>query len=112
MKQKRKPIFIRQCDYCGVDIQTNEPNSDSYVITAEQKIFCLQQTPGKPAFKDCLEDYINDRKKNVQIKEKQKEEKRLFSQKKISVQEKQKVINKFETYLNELKRRSYAKRLS
>jgi hypothetical protein len=36
MRRKRhRPIFVRNCDYCGTQLQTNEPNSDSYVITAE-----------------------------------------------------------------------------
>merc|ERR1711871_378887 len=90
MRRKRKPVFMRQCDWCGTDLQTNEPNSDSYVMTVDHKIFCKIHTPGKEPFKDCLSDYAEDRRKNVQEK-KQKKEERLRPQQKISVQEKEKV---------------------
>ena len=55
-RKKRKPIFVRNCDYCGEELQTNEPNSDSYVITAEHKIFCKIHYVGQEPIKDCLED--------------------------------------------------------
>jgi len=71
--------------------------------------FCRIQTPGYPAEKDCLEDYIKEKNKNVQ---KVEEEKSIQSQKKISVQEKEKVIKKFDDYLAELKKKKYEKRLS
>ena len=100
---------MQPCDWCGTDIQTNEPNSDSYVINAEHKIFCKIHIPGKEPFKDCLEDYAKDRRKNVQEK-KQKKEERLQSQKKISVQEKEKVSKKFDAYLFELKQKSRRQR--
>jgi len=48
---------MRQCDWCGTELQTNEPGSDSYVITNKHKIFCKIHTPGKEPFKDCLSDY-------------------------------------------------------
>ena len=95
MKRKTKRVFMRQCDWCGTDLQTNEPGSDSYVINQEHKIFCKIHTPGQEPFKDCLADYAEDRRKNVQEKIKKKQE-RLQPQKKVSVQEKEKVIKKFE----------------
>ena len=101
--------MLRQCDWCGDDIQTNHPNSDPYVINAEHKIFCKIHTPGKEPFKDCLEDYVKDRRKNVQEK-KQKKEERLFTQQKISVQEKEKVSKKFDNFLAELKQKSRRQR--
>ena len=33
-RKKHTPIFVRKCDHCGTELQTNEPGSDSYVITA------------------------------------------------------------------------------
>ena len=69
-RKKRKPIFVRNCDYCGEELQTNEPNSDSYVITAEHKIFCKIHYVGQEPIKDCLEDYINDKKKSKKGKKK------------------------------------------
>ena len=109
MRRKRKPVFMRQCDWCGTDLQTNEPNSDSYVMTVDHKIFCKIHTPGKEPFKDCLSDYAEDRRKNVQEK-KQKKEERLRPQQKISVQEKEKVIKKFDAFLAELKLKSRRQR--
>ena len=100
---------MRQCDWCGTDLQTNEPGSDSYVINQEHKIFCIIHTPGKEPFKDCLADYAEDRRKNVQEKIKKKQE-RLQPQKKVSVQEKEKVIKKFDAFLFELKQKSRRQR--
>ena len=118
MKRKRhRPIFVRNCDYCGTQLQTNEPNSDSYVITAEHKIFCKIHYVGEEPIKDCLEDYI--RSKNVRKKEEQekglfnKQEKQLYEEDK----EKEKISRaanaaKLDEYLKELKRKKYEKRLS
>ena len=75
-RKKRQPIFVRNCDYCGTQLQTNEPNSDSYVITAEHKIFCKIHYVGEPPIKDCLEDYI--RSKNVRTEQIQKEMKKIL----------------------------------
>ena len=69
-RKKHRPIFVRNCDYCGTQLQTNEPNSDSYVITAEHKIFCKIHYVGEEPIKDCLEDYI--RSKNVRKSKKKK----------------------------------------
>ena len=74
-RKKRKPIFVRNCDYCGEELQTNEPNSDSYVITAEHKIFCKIHYVGQEPIKDCLEDYINDKRKN-NVRKKEEKQKR------------------------------------
>ena len=100
---------MRQCDWCGTELQTNEPGSDSYVITNKHKIFCKIHIPGKEPFKDCLADYAEDRRKNVQEKIKKKQE-RLQPQKKVSVQEKEKVIKKFDAFLFELKQKSRRQR--
>ena len=112
-RKKRKPIFVRNCDYCGEELQTNEPNSDSYVITAEHKIFCKIHYVGQEPIKDCLEDYINDKRKNnvrkKEEKQKRQEEVSLLTQKKISVQERQKVIKKLDAYLAELNQKQRLK---
>ena len=57
-----------QCDWCGDDIKTNEPNSDPYVINLEHKYFCKIHTIGKEPFKDCLDEYSKHKEKNVQEK--------------------------------------------
>ena len=120
-RKKHRPIFVRNCDYCGTQLQTNEPNSDSYVITAEHKIFCKIHYVGEPPIKDCLEDYI--RSKNVrtkQIQEKSQEQRRLQSISKEQLQEKQekkkevrlKNLAKLEAYQKELKLKSWRQRAS
>ena len=117
-RKKRQPIFVRNCDYCGTQLQTNEPNSDSYVITAEHKIFCKIHYVGEEPIKDCLEDYI--RSKNVrskQIQEKSKEQRRIqsISEKQPEEIKKEKEIRlknlqKLEAYQKELKLKQWQKR--
>ena len=110
MRRKRhRPIFVRNCDYCGTQLQTNEPNSDSYVITAEHKIFCKIHYVGEPPIKDCLEDYIRS-KKNVRNETKKIYEKQYEEKKEISKKEKEKVLKKFEDYLFELKQKQRRQR--
>ena len=123
MRRKRhRPIFVRKCDYCGTQLQLNEPNSDSYVVTAEHKYFCKIHHVGEEPIKDCLEDYIRS-KKNVQKKEK---ESSLWTQQKVSFQdkenEKEKVLTDRKTairkldelkqFLNKKKQASFQKRPS
>jgi len=110
MRRKRHtPIFVRKCDYCGTELKTNEPNSDSYVITAEHKIFCKIHYVGEPPIKDCLEDYIRS-KKNVRNETKKIYEKQYEEKKEISKKEKEKVLKKFEDYLFELKQKQRRQR--
>ena len=102
-RKKRKPIFVRNCDYCNESLQTNEPNSDSYVITAEHKIFCKIHYVGQEPIKDCLEDYINDKRKNY-VRKKEEKQKRLEEVEKIK--KSKKVLDGFDNYLAELKQKS------
>ena len=98
MRRKRHtPIFVRKCDHCGTELQTNEPNSDSYVITAAHQIFCKIHYVGEEPIKDCLEDYI--RSKNVRNEKKKVDEKYDEEKKEISKKEKEKIIKKFDDYL-------------
>ena len=109
MRRKRHtPIFVRKCDYCGTELKTNEPNSDSYVITAEHKIFCKIHYVGEPPIKDCLEDYI--RSKNVRNEKKKVDEKYDEEKKEISKKEKEKVLKKLDDYLFELKQKQRRQR--
>ena len=110
MRRKRhRPIFVRKCDYCGTELQLNEPNSDSYVVTVEHKYFCKIHYVGEEPIKDCLEDYI--RSKNVRKIEKEKEQRRLQSNCKEQFQKEQKEkkevrlknLAKLEAYQKELK---------
>ena len=103
-RKKHRPIFVRNCDYCGTQLQTNEPNSDSYVITAEHKIFCKIHYVGEEPIKDCLEDYIRS-KKNVRNETKKINEIQHQEKKEISKKEKEKVLKKLDDYLFELKQK-------
>ena len=117
-RKKRQPIFVRKCDYCGTELKLNEPNSDSYVVTAEHKTFCIIHHVGEEPIKDCLEDYI--RSKNVrskQIQEKSKEQRRIqsISEKQPEEIKKEKEIRlknlqKLEAYQKELKLKQWQKR--
>ena len=103
MRRKRhRPIFVRKCDFCRTELQLNEPNSDSYVVTAEHKYFCKIHHVGEEPIKDCLEDYIRS-KKNVQKKEK---ESSLWTQQKVGFQnkenEKEKVLTDRKTAIRKL----------
>ena len=116
MRRKRhRPIFVRNCDYCGTQLQTNEPGSDSYVITNEHKIFCRIHIPGQEPIKDCLEDYIRS-KKNVRNETKKINE--IQHQEKKEIQkEKEKILRlkniaKLEAYQKELKLKQWRQRAS
>ena len=121
MRRKRhRPIFVRNCDYCGTQLQTNEPNSDSYVITAEHKIFCKIHYVGEPPIKDCLEDYIRSKKnvRNEQVFEKSEKQRWLQSKSEKQPEEIQKEkkeirlknLKKLEAYQKELKLKQWQKR--
>ena len=125
MRRKRHtPIFVRKCDYCGTELKTNEPNSDSYVITVEHKIFCKIHYVGEEPIKDCLEDYIRSKKNAKTLQE--KKESRLWTQQKVGFQnkenEKEKVLTDRKTairkldelkqFLNKKKQASFQKRPS
>ena len=85
---KKNLIYAKRCDYCKREITLNGRESDSYVVTAELKTFCLIQKPGKPATRDCMAAYLNNIKqklhghtfkKELEKKEKEKNETRLTS---------------------------------
>ena len=112
---KKKLIYAKRCDYCKREITLNGRESDSYVVTAELKTFCLIQTSGKPAERDCMADYLNNIKqklhehtfkKELEKKDKEKEEeekqKRLASAPRMT-----KLADDF---LAELKQREFNKR--
>ena len=121
MRRKRHtPIFVRKCDHCGTELKTNEPNSDSYVITAEHKIFCKIHYVGEEPIKDCLEDYIRSKKnvRNEQVFKKSEKQRWLQSKSKEQPEEIQKEkkeirlknLQKLEAYQKELKLKQWQKR--
>ena len=76
---KKNLIYAKRCDYCKREITLNGKESDSYVVTAELKTFCLIQTPGKPAERDCMAAYLNNIKSKsneLSIKKELEQEKR------------------------------------
>ena len=108
-----RPIFVRNCDYCGTELKLNEPNSDSYLVTIEHKYFCKIHHVGEEPIKDCLEDYIRS-KKNVRTKQIQEKSK---SQKDEKSQEEKKILRlknlaKLEAYQKELKLKQWRQRAS
>ena len=119
-RKKHRPIFVRNCDYCGTQLQTNEPNSDSYVITAEHKIFCKIHYVGEEPIKDCLEDYIRSKSNAKTLRKKEEEQRRIQSISKEQLQKEQKEkkevrlknLAKLEAYQKELKLKSWRQRAS
>ena len=90
MDTKKKLIYAKRCDYCKREITLNGRESDSYVVTAELKTFCLIQTPGKPAERDCMADYLNNIKQKLhehtfkkELEKKEKEEEEKEKEKKL-----------------------------
>lgn len=79
MRKKSQLQVEVTCDYCGSKTET-------FVATPDHLRFCRIQTPGKEPEKDCMTDYYR-RKNNVQ----KKEIEGIFSQEKISLQEKEEV---------------------
>ena len=57
-KRKRKIVIAPKCDYCG-------KNNESFIVTATHHTFCMEQTPGHPAIKDCHTDWLNHKDINV-----------------------------------------------
>ena len=85
-RRKRQLRIAVKCDYC-------KTRTESFVVTAEHLRFCRLQTPGFPPDKDCMEDYLNEKKK-------QKES--IYAQKKEQLQEEEKVLTDKTTALKKL----------
>ena len=114
-RKKRKPHIEVKCDHCG-------SMTDRFVVNMEHKRFCRHQYVGFPPERDCMGDYIEE-KKNVQKKEK---ESSLWTQQKVGFQdkenEKEKVLTDRKTairkldelkqFLNKKKQASFQKRPS
>ena len=95
---KKNLIYAKRCDYCKREITLNGRESDRYVVTAELKTFCLIQTPGKPAERDCMKNYLNDLNSK---QKKYKEEKKIILPR---------VLAKLEALSQELKQRQFKNR--
>ena len=90
-RKKAKPHIEVKCDYCG-------SMTDRFVVNMEHKRFCRHQHVGFPAERDCMADYIEE-KKNVQKKEK---EKGLFSQEKVCIQKEEIKLTDKDTAIRKL----------
>ena len=86
-RKKGQPRIAVECDYC-------KTKTESFVVTAEHLKFCRLQTPGFPPNKDCMEDYLNEKKKEKQS---------IYAQKEKQLQEeKEKVLTDKTTALKKL----------
>jgi hypothetical protein len=91
MKIKKKLIYSHKCDWCNRELILNGKDSDSYIVTAEFQYFCIIQTPGKPAERDCFKNYLENKKnkyeytfkKRLEEKEEQEEKKEEEKEKKL-----------------------------
>ena len=112
MKTKKKQIFSHKCDWCNEELILNGKESDSYVVTAEWKYFCINQTPGKPAEKDCMADYLNNIKKklNEYTFKKELEKKETKEEKQKRLASAPRMTKLADDFLAELKQREFNRR--
>ena len=120
MKIKKKNIFVHKCDYCNRVLTLNGPDYDTYVINAEHKYFCIIQTPGKVAERDCLKNYLEDKKKKNEYtikkrldkkEEKQKEKKEEEEQEKEKrLEARPRVLAKLNALAQDFKQRQFKNR--
>ena len=111
---KKNLIYAKRCDYCKREITLNGRESDGYVVTAQLKTFCLIQTPGKPAERDCMADYINNikkKEKELSFKKELEQEKRQ-EEKENKMKSMPRVLAKLDALQKEFKDREWKERLS
>ena len=115
---KHKRIRARQCDWCKREIILNGPNADPFVVTGEWKYFCIVQTPGQPAERDCMADYLNDLKRKpheLSVKkelEKEEKQKQKEEEKEKKVKSTPRVLARLDALRKEFKDRERKERLS
>ena len=114
--KKKKPIYVHKCDYCNRELTLNGPDYDTYVINAEHKYFCIIQTPGKAAERDCLKNYLEDKKKKNEytikkrLEKKEEEQKEKEEEKEKRLEAKPRVLAKLAQLQKELKEKSFKNR--
>ena len=117
MKIKKKQIFSHKCDYCNRELILNGKDSDSYVVTAEYKYFCIIQTPGKPAERDCMKNYLEiNKKKNEytfkkKLEKKEEEQKEKEEEKEKRLEARPRVLAKLEELNKFLKEKQFKNRI-
>jgi|TARA_B100001971_G_C17726097_1_gene303601 hypothetical protein len=83
-----KPIKVRECFHCKADIHIK---TDPFVINGTGQIFCHRQIPGYEPTKDCMSDYLKNKKdkhelpikKKLEEKERQKETEKEKEEKRL-----------------------------
>ena len=116
MKTKKKLIYSHKCDWCNRELILNGKDSDSYVVTAEYKYFCIIQTPGKPAERDCMKNYLeNNKKKNEytfkkRLEEEEKQEEKE-EEKEKRLEARPRVLAKLEELNKFLKEKQFKNRI-
>ena len=117
MKTKKKQIYSHKCDYCNRELILNGKDSDSYVVTAEFKYFCIIQTPGKPAERDCMKNYLEDIKKKNEypikkrLEEKEEQEEKEEEEKEKRLEAKPRVLAKLAELNKFLKEKQFKNRI-
>ena len=118
LKARKSLIFARNCDWCNKQITLNGKDGDPFVINMEQKYFCIEQTPGKPAERDCMADYLNNIKQKhyehtfKKELEKEKEQKEKEEEKEKKIKSMPRVLAKLDALQKEFKDREWKERLS
>ena len=117
MKTKKKLIYSHKCDWCNRELILNGKDSDSYVVTAEYKYFCIIQTPGKPAERDCMKNYLEDLKKKneypikKELEKKEEEQKEKEEEKEKRLEARPRVLAKLEELNKFLKEKQFKNRI-
>ena len=83
-----KPIKVRECFHCKADIHIK---TDPFVINGTGQIFCHRQITGYEPTKDCMSDYLKNKKdkyelpikKKLEEKERQEETKEEKEEKRL-----------------------------
>ena len=115
-KRKKKNIYVHKCDYCNRELTLNGPDYDTYVITAEHKYFCIIQTRGKPAERDCMKNYLENKKKKNEytfkkkLEKKEEKQKEKEEEKEKRLEARPRVLAKLAQLQKELKEKSFKNR--
>ena len=112
MQTKKKLIYSHKCDYCNRELILNGKDSDSYVINAEYKYFCIIQISGKPAERDCMKNYLEEIKKKNEypIKKKLEKKKEKEEEKEKRLEAKPRVLAKLAELNKFLKEKQFKNR--
>jgi hypothetical protein len=117
MQIKKKQIYSHKCDYCNRELILNGKDSDSYVVTAEYRYFCIIQTPGKPAERDCMKNYLENKKKKNEytfkkrLEEKEEQEEKKEEQKEKRLEARPRVLAKLAELNKFLKEKQFKNRI-